>query len=168
MPCRTRTAVVRSATINSPSWRLCVRPEWPLTPGAVCSLNWSPAEIRYRPPLIRGTVGRGARSSSGVISSSPEEVLMSLFYCPATLFGLVISVGGLIVAPARAYPTGLFFDCGAGLDLCVQACDYSVPGGTALGKCNGYCSQGAGICEASRIPRPAGYRSRVRIQAGRK
>jgi len=54
----------------------------------------------------------------------------------ATLFGLVIVAGCLIVAPARAYPAGVFLDCGAELDLCTQACDYSVPGGPALGKCN--------------------------------
>lgn len=86
----------------------------------------------------------------------------------ASLFGLVIAAGFLILAPARAHPIGPFPDCGAGLDLCVQACDYSVPGGLVLGRCYDYCSRGAGVCEASRIPRPVGYRSRIRSPADRK
>jgi hypothetical protein len=88
-------------------------------------------------------------------------------YASATLvFGLVIAVGCLTPATARAHTYRVSLDCGARSDLCAQACDYSVPGGPVLGKCYDYCSRGAGICEASRIPVPVSYRSRYPV--GRK
>src|SRR5947209_6452711 len=86
----------------------------------------------------------------------------------ASSFVMAIAAGCLILAPARAHAIGLFSVCGAGLDLCVQDCDYGVPGGLMLGRCYDHCSRGAGVCEASRIPRPVGYRSRIRSPAIRK
>jgi hypothetical protein len=93
---------------------------------------------------------------------SQKEALMSRLpiYAQATLvFGLVIIVGCLTPATARAYTYRVFLDCGARWDLCVPACDYSLPGGPALGRCYDFCSRSRGICEASRIPVPASYRS---------
>ena len=91
-----------------------------------------------------------------------KEALMSRLpiYAQATLvFGLVIIVGCLTPATARAYTYRFFLDCGARWDLCVPACDYSLLGGPALGRCYDFCSRSRGICEASRIPVPASYRS---------
>jgi len=78
--------------------------------------------------------------------------------------GLVIALGCLTPAAARSYTHRVAINCGAGLDMCVPACDYTVPGGLVLGKCYDSCSRGAGICEASLIPRPVSYRSHSRYQ----
>lgn len=62
----------------------------------------------------------------------------------AIRLGLAIALGGLCAAPARATTVGAsaapaVLDCGAGLDRCMQTCDYSALGGSLLGKCNDYC-----------------------------
>jgi hypothetical protein len=71
-----------------------------------------------------------------------------------------VTLGCLALATARAEPYRNSLDCGARWDLCMQACDYRFPGGTSPGQCNDHCAVGAGVCEASRIPAPASYRSR--------
>jgi hypothetical protein len=108
---------------------------------------------------------------SGVIAASPEEALVSrlpIYGSAILMFGLVIAAGCLAPAPARAYPYRVSFDCTAGMGMCVQACSVNVPGGLSLGKCNNFCSQKAGICEASRIPLPAHQRTVSRYAVGRK
>jgi hypothetical protein len=83
----------------------------------------------------------------------------------ATLvFGLMIAVDCFAPAAAGAYTARAFLDCGSGWDACMQACDYSVPGGRLLGKCYDYCATGTSVCEAGRIPLLTRYRS----SAGRK
>src|SRR5579871_3213849 len=85
----------------------------------------------------------------------------------------LVVAGGLAPVPARAWhytwdPTltwgygGLNNYCGAGGALCVQACDYSVPGGYVLGKCYDHCYRGTAVCDASRIPTPGRHRVRLR------
>jgi hypothetical protein len=80
--------------------------------------------------------------------------------------GLAIALGGLCAATARATTVRAarapaVLDCGAGFDRCMQACHYDdVLGGRLLGKCNDDCAVSTSVCEASRIPRPAAYRSR--------
>jgi hypothetical protein len=89
------------------------------------------------------------------------EALVSrlpIYGSAALMLGLVIAAEGLTAAPARAYPYRVSLDCGAGLDMCVRACYDNIPGGLILGQCTRYCSQGAGVCEASRIPLPARHR----------
>jgi hypothetical protein len=89
-------------------------------------------------------------------------------YASATLmFGLATAAGCLAPVAAGAHPWALL-DCGTRMDFCIQACDYSVPGGPPLGQCYDYCSKGAGVCEASRIPRPVSYRSYSRYPIIRK
>src|SRR5580704_6130892 len=64
----------------------------------------------------------------------------------AAVVGLLVVAGGLASGPARAgdytrawgYP-GLDNYCLAGNDLCVDACDYNIPGGYLLGKCYDHC-----------------------------
>jgi hypothetical protein len=88
-------------------------------------------------------------------------------YAAATL-ALGLIAGCLAPAAAHAHPSGVFLDCGARWDFCQQACDYSVPGGPVLGQCYDYCTKGAGVCEASRIPLPVRYRPRSRYPIDRK
>ena len=83
------------------------------------------------------------------------------------VFGLIVAAGCFTPATARAYTAQISLDCGSGWDLCMQACDYTVPGGPLLGKCNDYCSKGTSVCEASRIPLPARYRSHSRYTIDR-
>jgi hypothetical protein len=89
------------------------------------------------------------------------------------VFGLTIAVECFAPATARAYRAQISYtaqiswDCGRGWDLCMQACDYSVPGGPLLGNCNDYCSKGTSVCEASRIPLPERYRSHSRYTIDR-
>ena len=87
--------------------------------------------------------------------------------------GLAIALGGLWAATARATTVRAarvpVLDCGAGFDRCMQACHYhDVLGGRLLGKCNDYCAVSTSVCEASRIPRPAAYRTRSHSAIGRK
>ena len=88
-------------------------------------------------------------------------------YAAAMLALGLMAVGGLAPA-AQAHPAGVFPDCGSRWDFCQQACDYSVPGGWVLGQCYDYCTKGAGVCEASRIPLPVRYRPRSRYPIDRK
>jgi hypothetical protein len=90
--------------------------------------------------------------------------------CASTILvlGLMVAAGCFAPATAHAYTTRNLLDCGSGWDLCMQACDYSVPGGPPLGKCNDYCTKGTSVCEASRIPLPTRYRSRSHDAIGRK
>lgn len=74
----------------------------------------------------------------------------------AMIFGLATAMGSPLAADA--HPIGLILGCGSGWDYCMEACNYNVPGGPALGQCKDYCSTTASVCEASRIPRPASYR----------
>jgi len=76
----------------------------------------------------------------------------------AAILGL--GLGGLVLATARAETYRIALDCGAKWDLCVRACDYRFPVGAFSSQCNDYCSVGAGVCEASRIPVPVSYRAR--------
>jgi hypothetical protein len=82
--------------------------------------------------------------------------------------GLMIAVGSLAPATARVYTARAFLDCGSGWDFCMQACDYTVPGGEILGKCYDYCAKGTSVCEASRIPSLTRHRSLSRYTIGRK
>jgi hypothetical protein len=85
-------------------------------------------------------------------------------HCSAALVsGLVMAATCFAPATARDYTVRGSLDCGAGWDLCAQACNFRVAGGPPLGKCNDYCSRSAGVCEASRIPLPIGYRSHSRF-----
>src|ERR1700732_2181854 len=101
--------------------------------------------------LIRGTVGTPPTFSSGANCSPPKETLMSRLpiYASALVCGLAATVACSAPAAAGAHPIGVSLDCGARWDFCMQACDYSVPGGPVLGQCNDYCSTGANVCEAS-------------------
>ena len=85
-----------------------------------------------------------------------------------SMCGLATAMACLTPVAASADPVGVSLDCGARWDYCMQACDYSVPGGPVLGQCNDYCSTGANVCEASRIPRPVSYRSHSRYPTARK
>jgi hypothetical protein len=93
---------------------------------------------------------------------------LSINASAALALGLMAAAGGLCPDTAHAYTARGSMDCGAGWDLCMQACDTTVPGGPLLGRCNDYCARGTSICEASRIPLPAGYRSHPRYATGRK
>jgi len=98
-----------------------------------------------------------------------KEALMfrlPMYASAALLLGLAIAVG--CPRAASAHPIGVVLDCGTRWDFCMQACSYKVPGGPLLGQCNDYCSVRAGICEASRIPRPASYRVYSRYPIVRK
>ena len=92
---------------------------------------------------------------------------------------MILLLGSLVMAgaslPARAwdirwdyrtwgYP-GLNNYCAAGNAMCVNACDYSVPGGYALGRCYDHCYRGTAVCDASRIPAPGRHRLRPRHSA---
>ena len=80
----------------------------------------------------------------------------------------LVAAGGLAPTPARAWdPTitwgysGLNNYCLAGNAVCVEACDYRVPGGYMLGKCYDHCYRGTAACDASRIPTPGRHRVRL-------
>jgi len=107
-------------------------------------------------------------SSGANVPEQKEAVMIRLpiYASAALLLGLLIAVGCPLAA--SAHPTGVVLDCGTRWDFCMQACSYSVPGGPLLGQCNDYCSVGAGICEASRIPRPESYRVHSRYPIVRK
>ena len=92
----------------------------------------------------------------------------SRIHAPHLLSGLLLVAGCFAAGMARADPYAVFIDCGARWDFCVQACDYSVPGGPVRGKCYDYCSKDAGVCEASRIPVPASYRHHSRYSTDRR
>ena len=71
---------------------------------------------------------------------------------------LVMAAACSAPALAGAYTVWTALDCGAGLEVCTQACDYDAVEGPLLGKCNDYCLKRAGVCAASQIPLPAGHR----------
>jgi hypothetical protein len=87
---------------------------------------------------------------------------------PALVVGLVMAAACSAPAMAGAYTVWVARDCGAGLDVCTQACDYDAVEGPLLGRCNDYCLKRAGVCAASQIPVPAGHRSHSRYLIGRK
>lgn len=93
---------------------------------------------------------------------------LPIYASTSLVLGLAVAAVCSTPATARAHTHRVALDCGTGLDLCVRACDYSVPGGLALGKCYDFCSRGTGICEASRIPVPASYRAHSRYPVDRK
>jgi hypothetical protein len=94
--------------------------------------------------------------------------LLPTYSSAIIVFGSIVAAACFAPATAHAYATRNPSDCGSGWDLCIQACDYFVPGGDRLGKCNDYCSKGTSVCEASRIPLPARYRSHSHDAIGRK
>jgi hypothetical protein len=85
------------------------------------------------------------------------------------LMGSLVVAAALAPVPARAWDdwrtwgySGLNNYCLAGNDMCVAACDYSVPGGFLLGKCYDHCYRGTAVCDASRIPGLKRYRVHAR------
>jgi hypothetical protein len=86
--------------------------------------------------------------------------------CVRMSVAAIVAAGSLAVsgwpasAGAGAPPFWAPLGCGGGDALCLQACEFSVPGGLPLVKCNDYCHRGTAVCYARQIPRPT--RTRVR------
>jgi hypothetical protein len=89
-------------------------------------------------------------------------------FLPVSAALLGLAAGCLLPGPARADPIDRFLACGNGMESCVQYCDYHFASVPLLSRCYDYCYRGAGVCEASRIPRPVGYRSHAPSRADRK
>ena len=112
--------------------------------------------------LERGLTRMIARKLFGRLSMRRRLASMVL------LMGALVVAAELAPAPARAWDpqwdyrgdyrtwgySGLNNYCLAGNEMCVAACDYSVPGGFLLGKCYDHCYRGTAVCDASRIPGP--------------
>jgi hypothetical protein len=82
---------------------------------------------------------------------------------------LVMTVACAAPAGAGAYRVWPVQACGPGLDFCTQACDdYGAAGGPYPGRCNDHCLRRAGVCEASRIPAPAGHHTHARSAIARR
>jgi hypothetical protein len=72
----------------------------------------------------------------------------------------------MLATPAGALG---WLDCGPKWDYCSEACDYNVwGGGPQLAICHDLCNVGVSVCEAGRIPRPAGYHPHARYTPVRK
>jgi hypothetical protein len=111
---------------------------------------------------LQGTHGALRRFQSRQQCSAREVPMRCLQVTAAaiTMAGSLAVAGWLAPAGAAALPFWLPLGCGAGDALCVQACDYSVPGGWPLGKCYDHCHSGTAVCYARQIPRPVHYRVR--------